>query len=276
MAEETRRERDERLKNSGREITNGRVDHPVSKYERFNIDSGNDTNKVSRPTSSNTVTRPSTSNTVTRPSTSNTVTRPTTSNTVTRPSTSNTVTRPSTSTSKPVFKDKSLVTINYKVWVNAAPKNSTQVADVVLGDGWRQRGGINTSGNFGVEFSAEETKTLQQIVASLKELGAIFDVMKIIKVKNEFDPISKIGETSFRSKCSYTVTSWGRNKDEVLDILYGQQRNHNLNYSLPVTLTFDNNDNSSEKESLLLSLRDAGAVVEISQDTELEININEL
>lgn len=245
MAEETRRERDERLKNSG---------------------------TVTRPTTSNTATRPSTSNTVTRPTNSNTVTRPTTSNTVTRPSTSNTVTRPSTSSDKPVFEDKSLVTVNYSVWVSIAGDNSTQVADVVLGDGWRERA-INPKGSFGTEFGTEKIEKLQQIVASLKELGAIFEVKKIINIKNEYDLLTEVGEQTCKSNESYVITSWGNNKEEVLDILYGKERNHNLSYSLPVTLTYNGDEPVSEKEFMLLQLRTAGARVEIKKNTILEIKL---
>ena len=79
---------------------------------------------VSRPTTSNTVNRPTASNTVNRPSSSNTVSRPTTSNTVNRPSASNTVNRPGSTTQHEVTSGRVDAPVGKGQWItNSEPEH---------------------------------------------------------------------------------------------------------------------------------------------------------
>lgn len=224
---------------------------------------GNSTN--SRPTAPATVTRPI-SNTVTRPTSSNTVTRPTSSNTVTRPS-SNTVTRPSSS-GRPVrpstsgrgtsdtgrvdapvgkgqyinaVKDTTTMEVRYSIDVKDPGRFPEQVAELVVGPGWRQVVSetfedINISSP--EQYKDETLANASQVIA----LGAKAEVEKTVSLEFPFPGLKKGCVVSDKSdtyiEYKMKVSSWGSNQSKVKELVLGNGASGNLQLSLPLELKY--------------------------------------
>ena len=216
MAEETKREFYERThpdgQNSDHEVTDKRVDHPEGKY-KYITDS---------------------SDKVTRPKVSNTVNRPTSSNTVTRPSNSTAV----------ILSDTSTVNTFFSVNVLKADKNQETVADVVLGEKSRKSGKYKLTGGYGVQFQQSDACEKAMYAGSQAILlDADVRVTKNITVINDFVHLKKgtpvTDQGNVRTVYYLYVNAWGNHKSQVMDILFGADRNPNLDSTLPVKLTYE-------------------------------------
>ena len=263
-------------------------------------------NTVTRPTTSNTVTRPTSSNTVTRPS-SNTVTRPTTSNTVTRPSSSNTVTRPSSNTvtrpsssGRPVrpstsgrgtsdtgrvdapvgkgqyinaVKDTTTMEVRYSIDVKDPGRFPEQVAELVVGPGWRQ---VVSNVQTDINISSPEANkdSILERASKAIALGAKVQVYKYIKIVSSFPglkpgtAVTDKGEV--RSDYKMSVRSWGNSRSKVQELVLGTGVSSNLQISLPLELEYPEWEKNKMLQ-LAQQLLDLGAGIDISKETGIVV-----
>lgn len=244
----------------------------------------NSSSTFSRPTS-NTVTRPSSSGTFTRPSTAGTEPRPTT-NTVTRPSSSGTVTRPSTSSGRgttasgrvdaPIGKgqyintveDTTSVETRYSIVVKDPGSYPEQVAEVVVGAGWRQ---VVSDLQTDISISNPEQqkdKTLAD-AAKVITLGAKIDVSKVLIVEFPFPGLKKGSTVTDKSELyiEYTieVKSWGSSQSKVQELVLGKGASSNLQLSLPLKLKYPEWQ-KDQMMTLAQQLVDEGADISITKE----------
>ena len=278
MAEETKREHDARVAAQNAE----------------------NKSTVSRPTASNTVKRPTKSNTVTRPS-SSTNSRPTASNTVSRPTASNTVTRPSSSTNSrpttgsagrrpentgrvdaPIGKgqyinrveDTTEMTIRYYIKVLETGPYPAQVADLVLGTDWREKGSTPPSEGYSLSVLENGKDNLLTMASKAITLGAKVDVGKYVRIDSLIPGLKKGSEVVDNGKVEIgyvlKVSSWGNSTSRVKELVLGNAAASNLQINLPIELEYAERE-KDKMMTLAKQLMDIDADVSILKHTGITI-----
>lgn len=239
----------------------------------------------SRPTSSGTVTRPST-NTVTRPSSSGTPSRPTSSDTVTRPSSSGRPDRPSSSgrgtletgrVDAPVgkgqyinaVKDTTTVETRFSIVVTDPGPFPEQVAEIVVGAGWRQ---VVTNFQTDINISSPEANkdSILERASKVIALGAKAQVYKYVKIANSFPGLKQgtavTDRGEVRSDYKMSVRSWGNSRSKVQELVIGDGVSSNLQLSLPLELQYPEREKNKMLQ-MAQQLLDLGAAIDISKET---------
>ena len=257
MAEETKREHDQRVgapkrEQSSREVTSGREDAPVGKGQYIT-----DSSTPSRPQRAGR--GAAASSTSSRPANSGRRPRPTSIQT--RPAPTN-----------PVL-DKTDVETYYELQVVDSGSQYESVANLVMGEDWRKRS-LNPHGGFGTIASSANADSLLTLAGKLIGMGAKVNVTKQIRATYSFQGLDKGGEVTEKGhvKNSYTliVVDYKKDLDAVLDIILGTERNRNLQVEFPVMLNY-NDDQAEEVFALAQKLLDAGAKIELTNKATLYI-----
>jgi len=256
MAEETKRDFYKRThqdgQNSGREVTNGRVDHPEGKYKYISESDP----EVQAPDTTGRVTRPSKTGQVTRPANNGKVTRP---------------------EGTPVYQVSDTSTVNsfFSVHVPEAGEHQEAVADAVLGEKSRKSGRYDLTGGYSVQFQKADAYDKAMGAASRAILlGAKVHVEKNLIITSDFvhlekgTPVNDQGEV--RIWYFLTVNAWGDHKSQVMDILFGADRNPNLDAALPVNLTYKEAD-KEQVFALADRLLDAGADFTLRKQVAVDV-----
>ena len=235
----------------------------------------------SRPTSSGTVTRPST-NTVTRPSSSGTPSRPTSSDTVTRPSSSGRPDRPSSSGRGTLETGRVDAPVGKGQYINAVKDTTTvetrfsivvtdpeQVAEIVVGAGWRQ---VVTNFQTDINISSPEANkdSILERASKVIALGAKAQVYKYVKIANSFPGLKQgtavTDRGEVRSDYKMSVRSWGNSRSKVQELVLGDGVSSNLQLSLPLELQYPEREKNKMLQ-MAQQLLDLGADIDISKET---------